>query len=176
MSQTEQPQDHYAETAFRADAIPRQAPLPEKSVWGKLGSNFDIALLPWGNYVGINPTDFEYEHAVGWLQSYHYLGDEYRQYNMINEERWSQYVEENVGGLYRICRFLLFLYSHGFSFILPGGKRAGEGNIYGDSGIRNPSIYLFSGYVATGVYTPRYRISHLWVCYSYSLCLGQIRT
>ena len=59
MSPMEQ-QDHYAETAFRADAIPRQAPPPEKSVWGKLGSNLDVARLPWGHYIGVNPTLYEY--------------------------------------------------------------------------------------------------------------------
>jgi hypothetical protein len=34
MSTTELQQGPYAETAFRADAIPRQAPPPEKSVGG----------------------------------------------------------------------------------------------------------------------------------------------
>ena len=70
MSQTEQPQDHYAETAFRSDAIPRQAPPPEKNVWGKLESNFDVARLPWGNYIGVNPSIYEYEHSESWYRSY----------------------------------------------------------------------------------------------------------
>ncbi|WGI24848.1 hypothetical protein QEN58_16185 [Halomonas alkaliantarctica] len=117
MSSTEQPQDHYAETAFRADAIPRQAPPPEKSTWKKLGSHLDVARLPWGNYIGVNPTDFEYEHTVGWFRSYQHMGDDYRKYNMINETRWSQVVDEDISLLYRFLRFWFMVISHGFSFI-----------------------------------------------------------
>ena len=121
MSSTEQPQDHYAETAFRVDTIPRQAPPPEKSTWKKLGSNLDVARLPWGNYIGVNPTDFEYEHTVGWFRSYQYMGDDYRKYNMINETRWSQVVDEDISLLYRFLRFWFMVISHGFSFIGGGG-------------------------------------------------------
>ncbi|SBR48057.1 hypothetical protein [Halomonas sp. HL-93] len=120
MSPMEQ-EDHYAETAFRVDTIPRQAPPPEKSTWKKLGSNLDVARLPWGNYIGVNPTDFEYEHTVGWFRSYQHMGDDYRKYNMINETRWSQVVDEDISLLYRFLRFWFVVISHGFSFIGGGG-------------------------------------------------------
>ncbi|MGO2391693.1 MAG: hypothetical protein ACTH69_06350 [Halomonas sp.] len=122
MSQTEQPQDHYAETAFRSDAIPRQAPPPEKNVWGKLESNFDVARLPWGNYIGVNPSIYEYEHSESWYRSYQYMGEQdYRRYNMINEMRWSQFVDEDINLFYRFLRFWFVFFSHLFSFIGGGG-------------------------------------------------------
>ncbi|OAZ98368.1 hypothetical protein [Halomonas sp. G11] len=119
MSQTDQPQDHYAETAFRADAIPRQAPPPEKSTWKKLGSNLDVARLPWGNYVGVNPTLYEYDNE--WFEDYQYMKEDYLAYAMINEARWSKFVDENISLLYRFLRFWFVVISHGFSFIGGGG-------------------------------------------------------
>jgi hypothetical protein len=119
MSLTEQPQDHYAETAFQADAIPRQAPPPEKSTWKKLGSNLDVARLPWGNYVGVNPTLYEYDNE--WFEDYQYMKEDYLAYAMINEERWSKFVDEDIGLLYRFLRFWFVVISHGFSFIGGGG-------------------------------------------------------
>lgn len=121
MSQTEQEPEHYAETAFRANAIPPQAPPPEKGFLGKVGSAFDVGRLPWGNYIGINPTELEYEHAEGWLRSYQYMGEDYHEYTMINETRWSQFVDEDIGLLYRFLRFWFVVISHGFSFIGGGG-------------------------------------------------------
>ncbi|WGI24849.1 hypothetical protein QEN58_16190 [Halomonas alkaliantarctica] len=119
MSQTEQPQDHYAETAFRAAAIPRQAPPPEKSTWKKLGSNLDVARLPWGNYVGVNPTLYEYDNE--WFEDYQYMKEDYLGYAMINEVRWSKFVDEDISLLYRFLRFWFVVISHGFSFIGGGG-------------------------------------------------------
>lgn len=117
MSQQEEAMSYYAETAFRADAIPRQAPPSDKSFFGKLGSVFDTARLPWGHYIGINPTEFEYEHVVGWLRSYQHMGEDYHDYSMINETRWSQFVDEDVSLLYRFFRFFFVIISHGFSFV-----------------------------------------------------------
>ncbi|WGI24850.1 hypothetical protein QEN58_16195 [Halomonas alkaliantarctica] len=126
MSSTEQPQDHYAETAFRADAIPRQTPPPEKSVWGKLGSNFDVARLPWGHYVGINPSEFEYEYSGGWYRDYEYMGEhDFHDFNHINELRWSKFVDEDISLVYRFFRFWFVVISHGFSFIASGGGKGG---------------------------------------------------
>jgi len=112
-------QDHYAETAFRVDAIPRQAPPPEKSTWKKLGSNLDVARLPWGNYIGINPTLYEYDNE--WFEDYQYMKDDYFDYAMINEARWSKFVDEDISLLYRFLRFWFVVFSHGFSFIGGGG-------------------------------------------------------
>ncbi|MGM0826582.1 MAG: hypothetical protein ACQEUY_17955, partial [Pseudomonadota bacterium] len=49
------------------------------------------------------------------------MGDDYRQYNMINEARWSKFVDENISLLYRFLRFWFVVISHGFSFIGGGG-------------------------------------------------------
>ncbi|SBR48055.1 hypothetical protein [Halomonas sp. HL-93] len=126
MNPTEQPKDHYAETAFRAGAIPRQAPPPEKSVWGKLGSNFDIARLPWGHYVGINPSEFEYEYSGGWYRDYAYMGEQdYHDFNHINELRWSKFVDEDINLIYRFFRFWFVFWTHLLSFIGPGGGKGG---------------------------------------------------
>ncbi|MCO7246936.1 hypothetical protein [Halomonas sp. Mc5H-6] len=119
MSLTEQPQGHYAETAFQADAIPRQAPPPEKSTWKKLGSHLDVARLPWGHYIGVNPTLYEYDNE--WFEDYQYMKEDYLAYAMINEERWSKFVDEDIGLLYRFLRFWFVVISHGFSFIGGGG-------------------------------------------------------
>ncbi|MCZ0928513.1 hypothetical protein [Vreelandella janggokensis] len=126
MNQTDQPQDHYAETAFRADAIPRQAPPPEKNVWGKLGSNFDITRLPWGHYVGINPSEFEYEYSEGWYRDYEYMGEyDFHDFNHINELRWSKFVDEDINLIYRFFRFWFVFWTHLLSFIGPGGGKGG---------------------------------------------------
>ncbi|WP_096297916.1 hypothetical protein [Halomonas sp. hl-4] len=114
-----EPQDHYAETAFRADDIPRQATPPVKSTWEKLGSNLDVARLPWGNYIGINPTLYEYDNE--WFEDYQYMKDDYYDYAMINEARWSKFVDEDISLLYRFLRFWFVVISHGFSFIGGGG-------------------------------------------------------
>ncbi|MGP9567016.1 hypothetical protein ACT3RP_06140 [Halomonas sp. AOP5-B2-8] len=118
MSPTEQ-QDHYAETAFRADAIPRQAPPSEKSTWKKLGSNLDVARLPWGHYIGVNPTLYEYDNE--WFEDYQYMKEDYLGYAMINDARWSKFVDEDISLLYRFLRFWFVVISHGFSFIGGGG-------------------------------------------------------
>jgi|TARA_R110000850_G_scaffold113968_1_gene228636 hypothetical protein len=115
MNQTEQQHEHYAETAFRADAIPRQAPPPEKSTWKKLGSNLDVARLPWGNYIGFNPTLYEYDNE--WFEDYQYMKEDYLAYAMINEARWSKFVDEDISLLYRFFRFWFVFFSHLFSFI-----------------------------------------------------------
>lgn len=115
MSQTEQPQTHYAETAFRADAIPRQAPPPLKSTWQQLGSNLDVARLPWGNYIGVNPTLYEYDNE--WFEDYQYMKEDYLHYAMINEARWSKFVDEDISLVYRFLRFWFVFFSHLFSFI-----------------------------------------------------------
>ncbi|WGI24846.1 hypothetical protein QEN58_16175 [Halomonas alkaliantarctica] len=126
MNQTEQQHEHYAETAFRADAIPRQAPPPEKSIWGKLGSNFDIARLPWGNYVGINPSEFEYEYSGGWYRDFEYMGEQdFHGFNHINELRWSKFVDEDISLIYRFFRFWFVFWTHLLSFIGPGGGKGG---------------------------------------------------
>ena len=49
------------------------------------------------------------------------MGDDYRKYNMINETRWSQVVDEDISLLYRFLRFWFMVISHGFSFIGGGG-------------------------------------------------------
>ncbi|MCZ0928514.1 hypothetical protein [Vreelandella janggokensis] len=118
MSPTEQ-QDHYADTAFRTDTIPRQAPPPAKSTWKKLGSNLDVARLPWGNYIGVNPTLYEYDNE--WFEDYQYMKEDYLNYAMINEARWSKFVDEDISLLYRFLRFWFVVFSHGFSFIGGGG-------------------------------------------------------
>ena len=116
------PVEGYAETAYRADAIPEQSYAPQND---RLRGRILETRLPWGSYLGVNPTTYQYSES--WFREYEYIGGDYHDHTMINEKRWSQYVDENVGALYRICRFLLFLYSHGFSLILPGGGRAGGG-------------------------------------------------
>ncbi|KFC51256.1 hypothetical protein DK37_19735 [Halomonas sp. SUBG004] len=108
MSQTEQPETHYAETAFQADAIPRQAPPPFKSTLQKLGSNLDVARLPWGNYVGVNPTLYEYDNE--WFEDYQYMKEDYLHYAMINEKRWSKFVNEDVSLIYRFFTFLVLFF------------------------------------------------------------------
>lgn len=109
------PAEGYAETAFQADAIPRQEPPPAKSTWKKLGSNLDVARLPWGNYIGVNPTLYEYDNE--WFEDYQYMKEDYLAYAMINESRWSKFVDENISLLYRFLRFWFVVISHGFSFI-----------------------------------------------------------
>ncbi|MDR5860466.1 hypothetical protein FZZ93_18050 [Halomonas eurihalina] len=108
----------YEETAFTAERIPRQAPPPPKGKLGKLGDAFDVARLPWGNYIGINPSEFEYENKIGWMRSYKYMGEkDYHDYNMINESRWSQFVDEDISLIYRFLRFWFVVLTHFFSFI-----------------------------------------------------------
>ncbi|MCC5902658.1 MAG: hypothetical protein JJT87_12120, partial [Halomonas sp.] len=131
------PAEGYVETAYRADAIPEQSDAPQNEM---LRGRILETRLPWGSYLGVNPTTYQYSES--WFREYQYIGKDYHDHTMINERRWSQYVEENVGGLYRICRFLIFLYSHGFSFILPGGGRVGGGVIF-------TSIAIFASLVGT---------------------------
>lgn len=125
MTDAAQPEG-YEETAFTADRIPRQAPPPPKGKLGKLGDAFDIARLPWGHYIGVNPSEFEYEYSGSWYREYKYMGErDYHGYSMINERRWSQFVDEDISLIYRFFRFLFVVVSHGFSFIGPGGGKGG---------------------------------------------------
>ena len=125
MSDAAQPEG-YEETAFTPDRIPRQAPPPPKGKLGKLGDAFDMARLPWGHYVGVNPSEFEYEYAEEWYRNYEYMGEEdFHDYNMINERRWSLFVEEDIGLVYRFFRFWFVIWTHGLSFIGPGGGKGG---------------------------------------------------
>ncbi len=131
--------DGYAETAYRADAIPEQSYAPHNEM---LRGRILEARLPWGSYLGLNPTTYQYSES--WFREYQHIGDDYHDHTMINETRWSQQVDENVGGIYRICRFLLFLYSHGFSFILPGGGRAGGGVLFTGIMAFGTPLFIFS--------------------------------
>ncbi|GED22722.1 hypothetical protein [Halomonas halmophila] len=125
MTDTAQPEG-YEETAFTADRIPRQAPPPPKGKLGKLGDAFDMARLPWGHYVGVNPSEFEYEYAGGWYRDYEYMGEEgFHDYNHLNEVRWSKFIDEDISLIYRFFRFWFVVLSHGFSFIAPGGEKGG---------------------------------------------------
>ncbi|WP_069383086.1 hypothetical protein [Halomonas caseinilytica] len=125
MTDAAQPEG-YEETAFTADRIPRQAPPPPKGKLGKLGDAFDIARLPWGNYVGVNPSEFEYEYAGGWYRDYEYMGEkDFHDFNHLNELRWSKFVDEDISLIYRFFRFWFVIISHGFSFIGPGGGKGG---------------------------------------------------
>ncbi len=119
-------QEGYEKTAFTADRIPRQAPPPPKGKLGKLGEAFDMARLPWGHYVGINPSEFEYEYSGGWYRDYEYMGgQDFHDFNHLNELRWSKFVDEDVSLIYRFFRFWFVIVSHGFSFIGPGGGKGG---------------------------------------------------
>ncbi|SDY20998.1 hypothetical protein SAMN05443545_1212, partial [Aidingimonas halophila] len=125
MSDAAQPEG-YEETAFTADRIPRQAPPPPKGKLGKLGDAFDMARLPWGHYIGINPSEFEYEYAGGWYCDYKYMGEhDFHDFNHINELRWSKFVDEDISLIYRFFRFWFVVVSHGFSFIASGGGKGG---------------------------------------------------
>ena len=108
--------DGYAETAYRADAIPEQSYAPKNE---RLRGRILETRLPWGNYLGVNPTTYQYSDL--WFQEYQYIGVDYHNYTMINESRWSQRVDENVNGLYRIVRFIFIIFSHLFSFVGGGG-------------------------------------------------------
>ena len=108
--------DGYADTAYRADAIPEQSYAPKNE---RLRGRILETRLPWGSYLGVNPTTYQYSDL--WFQEYQYIGDDYHDYTMINESRWSQRVDENVNDLYRIARFFFVIFSHGFSFVGGGG-------------------------------------------------------
>ena len=95
----------YAGTAYRADAIPEQSYAPQNE---RLRGRILETRLPWGSYLGVNPTTYQYSES--WFREYRYIGKDYHDHTMINEKRWSRYVDENLGALYRICRFFLFLY------------------------------------------------------------------
>ncbi|SDY19973.1 hypothetical protein [Aidingimonas halophila] len=124
-------QEGYEETAFTAERIPRQAPPPPKGKLGKLGDAFDMARLPWGHYIGVNPSEFEYEYSESWYMPYEYMGEkDFHDYNMINEMRWSQFVDEDVGLIYRFFRFWFVFWTHGLSFIGLGGGKGGGGGVY----------------------------------------------
>ncbi len=128
MTDAAQPEEQqgYEETAFSADSIPRQAPPPPKGTLGKLGDVFDMARLPWGHYIGVNPSEFEYEYSGGWFRDYKYMGEQdFHDYNHLNELRWSKFVDEDISLIYRFFRFWFVVLSHGFSFVAPGGKKRG---------------------------------------------------
>lgn len=114
------PAKGYAKTAYRADAIPEQSYAPQNEM---LRGRILETRLPWGSYVGVNPTTYQYSDL--WFQEYKYIGDDYHDYTMINETRWSKRVDENIGTLYRLMRFIFVIYSHGFSFIRTGGGVGG---------------------------------------------------
>ncbi|MCC5881009.1 MAG: hypothetical protein JJU25_00025 [Halomonas sp.] len=101
----------YAETAYRADAIPEQSHAPKNEM---LRGRILETRLPWGSYVGVNPTTYQYSES--WFREYKYIGEDYHDHTMINEARWSQRVDENANDLYRIARFFFIIFSHGFSF------------------------------------------------------------
>ncbi|GAA0560368.1 hypothetical protein ACFQH5_08650 [Halomonas salifodinae] len=125
MTDAAQPEG-YEETAFTADRIPRQAPPPPKGKLGKLGDAFDIARLPWGHYIGVNPSEFEYEYLGSWYREYKYMGErDYHDYSMINETRWSKFVDEDISLIYRFLRFWFVFWTHLLSFIGPGGGKGG---------------------------------------------------
>ncbi|MGR2738694.1 hypothetical protein ACUY1T_09615 [Billgrantia sp. Q4P2] len=108
--------ESYAETAYRADAIPEQSHAPKNEM---LRGRILETRLPWGSYVGVNPTTYQYSEL--WFKEYQYIGEEYHDYTMINELRWSQRVDENLNDFYRIVRFVFVIFSHGFSFAGGGG-------------------------------------------------------
>lgn len=110
------PVEGYVETAYRADAIPDQSYAPQNEM---LRGRILEPRLPWGNYLDINPTTHQYSDL--WFRDYQYIGDDYRDYTMINETRWSKRVDEDVNDLYRIARFFFVIFSHGFSFKGGGG-------------------------------------------------------
>ncbi|AQU81421.1 MULTISPECIES: hypothetical protein [unclassified Halomonas] len=112
--------DGYAETAYRADAIPEQSYAPQNEM---LRGRILETRLPWGSYLGINPTTHQYSES--WFREYDYMGRDYHDHTMINEKRWSKRVDENIGILYRLIRFIFVIYSHGFSFIRTGGGVGG---------------------------------------------------
>lgn len=114
------PADGYAETAYRADAIPEQSYAPKNDM---LRGRILETRLPWGSYLGVNPTTYQYSES--WFREYQYIGGDYHDYTMINERRWSKRVDENIGILYRLLRFIFVIYSHGFSFIRTGGGVGG---------------------------------------------------
>ncbi|PCF93427.1 hypothetical protein CPA45_22440 [Vreelandella nigrificans] len=135
--------DGYAETAYRADAIPEQSYAPQNEM---LRGRILETRLPWGSYLGVNPTTYQYSES--WFREYQYIGDDYHDYTMINERRWSKRVDEKVGILYRLLRFIFVIYSHGFSFIRPGGGVGGG--------------WLFTGIVAFG--TPLFMFAaDIWI-------------
>ncbi|MBZ5488735.1 hypothetical protein HW452_14505 [Halomonas aquamarina] len=108
--------DGYAETAYCAYAIPEQSYAPQNE---KLHGRILETRLPWGNYLGINPTTNQYSES--WFQEYKYIGNDYHDYTMINESRWSQRVDENVNDFYRFIRFIFVIFSHLLSFKGGGG-------------------------------------------------------
>lgn len=110
------PAEGYAETAYRADAIPEQSYAPQNEM---LRGRVLETRLPWGSYLGVNPTNNQYSES--WFKEYQYIGDDYHEYTMINESRWSQRVDEDVNDLYRFVRFIFVIFSHLFSFIGGGG-------------------------------------------------------
>lgn len=125
MTDAAQPEG-YEETAFTAERIPRQAPPPPRGKLGKLGDAFDIARLPWGRYIDVNPSEFEYEYLGSWYREYKHMGEEdYHDYSMINEMRWSQFVDEDISLIYRFFRFWFVFWTHLLSFIGPGGGKGG---------------------------------------------------
>ncbi|AQU81426.1 MULTISPECIES: hypothetical protein [unclassified Halomonas] len=105
------PAEGYVETAYRADAIPEQSYAPKNDM---LRGRILETRLPWGSYLGVNPTSNQYSES--WYQEHQYIGDDYHDYTMINESRWSQRIDENVNDFYRIARFFFVILSHGFSF------------------------------------------------------------
>lgn len=160
--------DGYVETAYRADAIPEQSYAPQNDM---LRGRVLEARLPWGSYLGVNPTTYQYSES--WFREYQYIGDDYHDYTMINERRWSKRVDEKVGLLYRLLRFIFVIYSHGFSFIRAGGGCGGRVSLYRNHGCLHNTIYLCCRHLSTGFYTPGNRIGHLWCRDSSSAALGK---
>ena len=116
------PANGYAETAYRADAIPEQSYAPQNEM---LRGRILETRLPWGSYLHISPTIHQYSES--WFREYEYMGRDYHDHTMINEKRWSKRVDENIGILYRLIRFIFVIYSHGFSFFRTGGGAGGDG-------------------------------------------------
>ncbi|MBP5980091.1 MAG: hypothetical protein KA748_07770 [Halomonas sp.] len=162
------PAEGYAETAYRADAILEQSYAPQND---RLRGRILETRLPWGSYLGVNPTTYQYSES--WFREYQYIGDDYHDYTMINEHRWSKRVDENIGILYRLLRFIFVIYSHGFSFVRAGGGVGGV-SIYRNHGCLHNTIYLCCRYLTTGIYPLGYSVNHLRLRYSSSAILGKI--
>ncbi|WP_355661600.1 hypothetical protein [Halomonas salifodinae] len=164
----------YAETAYRADTIPEQSYAPHNEM---LRGRILEARLPWGSYLGLNPTTYQYSES--WFREFQYIGDDYHDYTMINETRWSKRVDEDIGVLYRLLRFLFVIYSHGFSFIRAGGGGWSGGVFYRNCGFyllsrnhratfcRRASIPFFTSWCTTNC------CCILWCRYSSSSALGK---
>ncbi|MCS2608578.1 hypothetical protein [Halomonas dongshanensis] len=130
------PAECYADTAYRANAIPEQSYAPQNDM---LRGRILEARLPWGSCLNVNPTTYQYSES--WFREYQHIGDDYHDYTMINENRWSKRVNEDIGIIYSFLRFIFVIYSHGFSFVRAGGGAGG--------GVLFTGIAIFTGLVGT---------------------------